>query len=437
MLPASFFSLASTPAHTQNFGTAKEKVALQRKLPALVHLSGTTINVKATAHKEFADLAPDFESLLETELLKNDPHLSASGTNPSTLITCEITDYTHPRPIVTTQQGVSFGKKPAKPTTNTRVTGTLTVSFQARSASGQNLSSDTVTAKYDETFDSGGNDISHGIKNSMTGGWKKITGGGGGGDNEQPLSPPTDAELRSRLINNVVHQIASHLVNTNETVEVYLAKDKGPIEQGDKEAAAGLWQRALETYETATPNPKPEDDAYRLYNIGVAYEALAYKAEDQKSAMKFLDQAAINYGKAIDAKPAEKYFLDPQKRIETAIAHYKRLEDEENEKARAAAAERAKKEAEAKADVPAKLADPSAANAKPAAAAKALTNDQVIAMVKAGVDDGTVAQAVRTSKLARFDLSEAGLQSLSTNGVSDQVLKAMKMRAAHKTVAAK
>ena len=49
--------------------------------------------------------------------------------------------------------------------------------------------------------------------------------------------------------------------------------------------------------------------------------------------MKYLDQAAINYGKAIDAKPAEKYFLEPQKRIETAIAHYKQLE-QENEAAR-------------------------------------------------------------------------------------------------------
>lgn len=433
----SFLAFASATSHAQSFGTAKEKVALQRRLPALAHLSGNTIQVKATAHREFADLAPDLESLLETDLLKNDSRLSASGTNPSTIITCEITDYTHPRPIVTTQQGMAFGKKPAKPTTSTRITGSLSVSFQARSAAGQNLSSDTITAKYDETFDSGGNDISHGIKNSMTGGWKKLTGGGGG--NEE-VNPPTDAELRSRLINDVVHQIASHLVNTNETVEVFLAKDKGPMEQGDKEATAGLWERALETFETAPPNPKPEEDAYRLYNVGVAYEALAYKAEDQKSAMKFLDEAAINYGKAIDAKPNEKYFLEPQKRIETAIAHYKRLEDEENERARAAALEKAKKEAEAEtkaAVAPAKSADPaSVAPAKPAGA-KALTNDQVIAMVKAGMDDDTVAQAVRTAKLARFDLSASGLQSLSTNGVSDEVLKAMKIRAARKTVAAK
>ncbi len=87
-------------------------------------------------------------------------------------------------------------------------------------------------------------------------------------------------------------------------------------------------ERALETYETAPPFPKPEDDAYRLYDIGVAYEALAYQSEDQKATMKYLDQAAINYGKAIDAKPDEKYFVEPQKRIETAIAHYKELDME-------------------------------------------------------------------------------------------------------------
>jgi len=28
--------------------------------------------------------------------------------------------------------------------------------------------------------------------------------------------------------------------------------------------------------------------------------------------MKFLDEAAINYGKAVDDKPSEKYFLEPR-----------------------------------------------------------------------------------------------------------------------------
>ena len=41
-------ALAAVPAGAQSFGTAKEKVALQRKLPALVHLPGDTIKVTVT-----------------------------------------------------------------------------------------------------------------------------------------------------------------------------------------------------------------------------------------------------------------------------------------------------------------------------------------------------------------------------------------------------
>ena len=96
------------------------------------------------------------------------------------------------------------------------------------------------------------------------------------------------------------------------------------------------------------PFPKLSEDAYRLYNIGVAYEALAYQADDEATAMKYLEEAAINYGKAIDAKPAEKYFLEPQKRIETAIVHYKKLEDQENQKPVPATKTRAHKLAAAK-----------------------------------------------------------------------------------------
>jgi hypothetical protein len=185
---------------------------------------------------------------------------------------------------------------------------------------------------------------------------------------------------------------------------VLLAQKAGPLDEGDKAAQTGLWQRALETFETATPFPKPEDDAYRLYNVGVAYEALAYAATDEKMTMKYLDQAGINYGKAIDARPGEKYFVEPQKRIETAISHYKELEQEH---ARAAQ---------------------QAANPTP----KALTNTQIVAMVKSGVDDATIIQAIRGAALVDFDLSVKGQHDLTANGVSTKVVTAMKTQAAKK-----
>ena len=416
--------LAAATAGGQGFGTAKERVTLERKLPALVSLPGTTIKVKVTGHDDQSDLANDLQALLETELLKNDPRLTAEDRNPSAVVTCQITNYSHPKPTVTARQSYGANGGAQNSQTYTRVTGALSVSFQARSAGGEMLGSDNVTVNYDQEFDSSGNATSQGVKGSVTSAWKRVVGGKSGED----FNPPTDSELRSHLLDEAVRRIAEHIVNTSEIVEVYLARQKGALDEGDKLAEAGLWQRALETFETARPLPKQADDAYRLYNIGVAYEALAYKAEDAKSAMKFLDEAAINYGKAIDARPGEKYFREPQRRIETAIAHYKKLEDRENQKAEAAAAKAAASE-----NPPA----PPPPVAKMATPAKALSNAQVIAMVNSGVDDDTVAQTIRAAKAVNFDLTAAGQQDLSGNGVSAPVLAAMKARAARKPAAAK
>ena len=49
----------------------------------------------------------------------------------------------------------------------------------------------------------------------------------------------------------------------------------------------------------------------------------------------------------------------------------------------------------------------------------------------------TPIQAIRVAKSSSFDLSSGGQQELTSNGVSAQVVTAMKVRAAHKTVAAK
>lgn len=419
LVPLSIGMLAAV-AGAQDFGASKVKVDLQRKLPALAHLSGVTIKVRVTGHDNQSDLSRDLQALLETELLKDDPHLRVDDSNASTIVTCQITDFSHPQPTVTTRPSLALGKNAPKTQAYTRVTGSLGVSFQAKSAGGQSYISDNVTAKYDEEFDSAGNNSSHGVKGTVTGAWKRVTGGASSED----LNPPTDSELRARLMNDAVHQIAEHIVSTNETVDVYLAKQKGALDEGDKEASSGLWQRALETFETAPPSPKPDEDAYRLYNIGVAYEALAYAAEDEKSAMKFLDEAAINYGKAIDTKPSEKYFLEPQKRIETAIAHYRELEEERHPKPVVAVAPEGK---------PSGGPTPHAKRT----GTKALTNAQVIAMVKSGVEDDTVIQAIRASKAADFDLSATGQHDLTSNGASAQVLAAMKARAARPHVASK
>ena len=73
-------------------------------------------------------------------------------------------------------------------------------------------------------------------------------------------------------------------MNTDETLDVPLAR--GKLDEANNLAEKGLWERYLETLETMTPLPKTTDDAYRLYDIGVAYEALAYQSEDKNATRK-------------------------------------------------------------------------------------------------------------------------------------------------------
>jgi hypothetical protein len=416
-------ALAAAPARSQGFGSTKEKITLQRKLPAIIHLPGDTIKVSVTTADEDGALPYDFQALLETELLKDQPSLRIDD-SPAVFINCQITEYSHPDPVYTSRgmqgsTGSTIGdivNGAAKATSTERITGEMYVSFQAKTPDGKMLISDNVSSNYDHEFDAQGNSAEHGVFGSVTG----TIGRAKGGKKSQDINAPTPAELRSLLITEVVQQIAEHVVNSDEKVDVFLAQKPGPLDEGNKQAEAGLWERALETWETATPFPKPDEDAYRLYNVGVAYEALAYQADDEKTAMKFLDQASVNYGKAADAKPTEKYFVEPQKRIETAITHYKQLDEEAaREKAAAAAAAQAANN---------KPASPAQASTGP----KGLTNSQVIGMVKNGMADDTIILAIRGAKAVSFDLTADGLADLKNNGVSTPVVTAMKTRAARK-----
>jgi hypothetical protein len=215
--------------------------------------------------------------------------------------------------------------------------------------------------------------------------------------------PPTPIELKNSLIQSLAMGIASHLVNTSEQVQVLLATGPG-LDDADKLMDQRLWSRALEQLETMQPFPQPDQDAYRLYDLGVVNEALGYQAEDVTKARKDLQEASIDYGKAIDAKPAEKYFLQPQMRIDTALAHYKTLGDQ-------------------------MAASTQVASAAKAPAADALSNADVIAMVAAKLDQGNILDTIKTASAVNFDLSARGQIDLAKGNVNGTIIAAMKAKA--------
>jgi hypothetical protein len=59
--------------HAQGFGRfEKSKITLHRKLPPVIHFTGSTFNIKTTARdQKYAEIAASLKDLLETELLKD------------------------------------------------------------------------------------------------------------------------------------------------------------------------------------------------------------------------------------------------------------------------------------------------------------------------------------------------------------------------------
>jgi hypothetical protein len=401
---------AAVSIHAQNFGNLivnRKKIVLQRKLPPTGHIEGTTFNVVVTAAGLQQDLPTDLKSTLESLLIRDDARLRSDDAHPDTVISCRITSYAQPAPQPTVQPTLAPGAKGGvQNQTMYRYTGVLTVAFQAKDRSGHSLAGDNVTAKFDQEYSAAG--AQQGVLHSMTHTMTHLTKGGTDDD-----TPPTAVELHDRLIQQAAQQIASHLVNTTEQVDVYLAKGGG-LDEANKLIEDKLWSRALEQLETMKPFPTPEEDAYRLYDLGVVNEAMGYAADDVKSARKDLQEASIDYGKAIDAKPTEKYFLEPQNRIDTALAHYKILGDQKAPVESAASATRT---------------SPAATKPTSGASADAMTNDQVVSMVSAGLDEANIIDTIKHAKTVDFDLSVQGQVDLSKNKVTGPVITAMKARA--------
>jgi hypothetical protein len=235
----------------------------------------------------------------------------------------------------------------------------------------------------------------------------KIPGTSQTGTNPQDdPKPPTPADLKALLVQTAALEIAAHLVNTSEQVQVDLARGGG-LDDANRLMDQKLWTRALEQLETMPPFPNASDDAYRLYNLGVVNEALAYQAEDVTKAKKYLQEASIDYGKAIDAKPDEKGFLAPQTRIDTALTHYKVLGDQQ---AATAAAAKVSAAAASSADT------------------DALTNADIISMVSAKLDDANIIDTIQHSPSVKFDLTPRGQIDLAKSGVKGTIIAAMKQR---------
>ena len=455
----------------QGFGTvSKKKIDLHRKLPAAIHLPGNALKIQvASRSPESAEMANKISDILQAQLQKYDTNLRMDPDHPDAIVTCTITSYSMPpaqmitRNIPTTKKVGKSYVEVQEPHRFYDVKGSLDLTYQAKDAhSGKTLDSDIVNEKYAQEFavDSDTSASSQSTLSQSVSIFKKGMQKVSKKNEEAAPTVPTSTELQDLLAHHASDRIAARLVNTNETVEVLLAR--GKLDDANKMADAGLWTRMLETLEQMTPFPNKEDDAYRLYNIGVAYEALGYQADDAVSAKRFFDQAAISYGKAIDDKPSEKYFLEPQNRIETSLAHYRKLEQQPVEAHKKSDAATTKEAADKETETSDAEAKPTGAKSRGIAGRKggvtnasekeklstsgdsetkiaqassgALNNDQIIKLYKAGMDEDNLIATISEARTTNFDVSVDGQMQLVTAGIKGKLLTAIRRKAASQKI---
>jgi hypothetical protein len=213
--------------------------------------------------------------------------------------------------------------------------------------------------------------------------------------------PPSRAAVEDMLIDNAVRRAAGRVSPGREPVRVLLARSDD-VDDFNDIARNRRWQEWLSALEEIKPNRDGKKDSYRLHNLAVAHEAIAYESnelEDQSTRLALANRLILQ---AVQQNPNEKYVVDAGARIQQSVGSYTRLA-ELYQQAKTTPVTRPVSQ---RATPP---AGPAAAPPSEPEPATAMTNKDVIDLRAAGLDDDNLIAAIKSAKSASFDLSPAGL----------------------------
>jgi tetratricopeptide (TPR) repeat protein len=201
-----------------------------------------------------------------------------------------------------------------------------------------------------------------------------------------------------------------------------VALPSGKLKEASKLLEAGHWSEALTLLSSMPAFKDSKDDAYRFYSIGVAREALAYKALDHFEKKGQLERAVDNYRLATELKPNEDMFWPPKNRAEFVLWQTSGLV------AQVEVFQEAKKpgsKAVTSSDrtAPADLFRQTRSQMQPGP--MLINNETVVQWVKAGRSSDYITASIKHAPGTRFDLSKVEVLKLHRDGVNKSVLKAM------------
>jgi hypothetical protein len=239
---------------------------------------------------------------------------------------------------------------------------------------------------------------------------------------EGPRSP---SEVEDELLDRAAAKAAGLVTPAREPVKVLLARSD-EVDRLNDLARSRRWKEWLAALQETRPHRDPKKDAYRLHNIGVASEALAYEATADEESQRLLNEAGNFVQQALAAKKDEKYFTEAFSRISSSSLAYTRLRTMRQSmgirlSTAAPAPPPTAKAATETSGITRKTSPTKAAGA-------AMTNSDVIDLRKAGLDDDNLIAAIKEAGATKFDLTPAGLKELLNAKVTNRVITAMRER---------
>jgi hypothetical protein len=136
--------------------------------------------------------------------------------------------------------------------------------------------------------------------------------------------PPLVTDFENALIDRAAQKSAGLVTPTREPVKVLLARSD-EVDRLNNLAVNRWWREWRAALQATNPHRDPKRDAYRLHNLGVALEALAYEAATEDDTQRLLQEAAGLVQQAITARKDEKHFAESLTRISNNSLGYARL----------------------------------------------------------------------------------------------------------------
>ena len=384
----------------------KKKISLPVRQPGAVRLANTSIAFTGSSSSPaYARVQDSLLTTLETEMLGNEKTLvkKTSSAEAEWVLGLRVTAFVVAQP----QQRVdTVGKNGAA---YTRWTGSLRAAYQVLDHGGRSHDAGNVVYDYDKEFAGGAKFGKATFSRLPVVGRKKSAA-----DRE----PRTVEDVQEILVDEVARQIAEKLGNTSKTIEAEIAVGEDHLNRAAEFMESRLWSRALDELDKTPEFSKPESEAYRQYDLGLAHEAMAYDAKVFKQQQTDLIAAQEYYDKALELNRKEKYFVTAVARMKDGLARYKAFEGQKT----AAAVPTTQPVATQKAlpvstttqttapktpvvTAKAPSAAPAKASAPPSAPAKrpkTLVIGDVIEMSTSGVPEGQIVDIIQHSSV-QFD----------------------------------